>query len=78
MEGLPSGTEVTLAEEASRRNGPARTHAVLSIGPGDSERPGQTPGTIYAESSERFLADLLSLLEIRFSVEWTRSAVRSA
>jgi hypothetical protein len=70
LEGLPSGTEVTL----SGGSGPAamalreRT-LYLTIGPGDAERPGATPGTSMLNPQSASSPILSSLLEIRFSAD---------
>jgi hypothetical protein len=70
IEGLPSGTEVTLAGGS----GPAamalhdRT-LYLSIGPGDSERAGAAPGTSMLNPQSASSPIFSSLLEIHFSVD---------
>jgi hypothetical protein len=70
MEGLPSGTEVTLAG-GSGPNAMALSDRMLylSIGPGDSERAGATPGTSILNPQGASSPIFASLLQIRFSAD---------
>ena len=69
IEGLPSGTEVTLAGGSGPAAMALRDRTLyLSIGPGDSERAGTTPGTSTLNPQSASSPIFSSLLEIRFSV----------
>lgn len=68
MEGLPSGTEVTLAGGSGPSAMALRERTLyLCLGPGDSERPGATPGTSRLNPQPPSSPIFSSLLEIRFS-----------
>jgi hypothetical protein len=70
LEGLPSGTEVTLAGGSGPAAMALRDRTLyLSIGPGDSERSGATPGTSTMNPQSASSPTFSSLLEIRFSAE---------
>src|SRR5215210_3486796 len=70
IEGLPSGTEVTLAGGSGPAAMALRERTLyLSIGPGDSERAGATPGTSTLNPQRASSPIFASLLEIRFSAD---------
>lgn len=70
IEGLPSGTEVTLAGGSGPSAMALRDRTLyLSIGPGDSERAGATPGTSTLNPQGASSPIFSSLLEIRFSAD---------
>lgn len=70
MEGLPSGTEVTLAGGSGPSAMALRERTLyLCLGPGDSERPGATPGTSQLNPRSASSPIFSSLLEIRFSAD---------
>src|SRR4051794_34958818 len=70
MEGLPSGTEVTLAGGSGPTAMALRERTLyLCIGPGDSERAGAAPGTSQLNPQSASSPILSSLLEIRFSAD---------
>jgi hypothetical protein len=70
MEGLPSGTEVTLAGGSGPGAMALRDRTLyLSIGPGDSERAGAAPGTSTLNPQGASSPIFSSLLEIRFSAD---------
>ncbi len=69
MEGLPSGTEVTLAGGSGPAAMALRDRTLyLSIGPGDSERAA-APGTSMLNPQSASSPIFSSLLEIRFSAD---------
>ena len=70
LEGLPSGTEVTLAG-GSGPNAMALRERTLyfTMGAGDSERRGQTPGTSIHNPAGVSSPIFASLLECRFSID---------
>jgi hypothetical protein len=68
IEGLPSGTEVTLAGGSGPAALALRNRTLyLSIGPVDSERAGAAPGTSTLNPQSASSPIFSSLLEIRFS-----------
>jgi len=70
IEGLPSGTEVTLAGGSGPSAMALRERTLyLCLGPGDSERPGATPGTSQLNPRSASSPIFSSLLEIRFSAD---------
>lgn len=70
IEGLPSGTEVTLAGGSGPAAMALRDRTLyLSIGPGDSERAGAAPGTSTLNPQSASSPIFSSLLEIRFSAD---------
>jgi hypothetical protein len=70
MEGLPSGTEVTLAGGSGPTAMALRERTLyLCLGPGDSERAGATPGTSQLNPQSASSPIFSSLLEIRFSAD---------
>jgi hypothetical protein len=70
IEGLPSGTEVTLAGASGPAAMALRDRTLyLSIGPGDSERAGATPGTSTLNPKSVSSPIFSSVLEIRFSAD---------
>lgn len=70
LEGLPSGTEVTLAGGSGPAAIALRDRTLyLSIGAGDSERAGAAPGTSILNPQSASSPIFSSLLEIRFSAE---------
>jgi hypothetical protein len=70
MEGLPSGIEVTLAGSSGPNAMALRDRTLyLSIGPGDAERTGATPGTSMLNPQGASSPIFSSLLEIRFSAD---------
>ena len=70
IEGLPSGTGVTLEGGGGPNAMALRDRTLyLSIGPGDSERPGTTPGTSTLNPLSASSPIFSSLLEIRFSAD---------
>ena len=70
MEGLPSGTEVTLAGGSGPAAMALRDRTLyLSIGPGDLERAGAAPGTSALNPRSASSPIFSSLLEIRFSAD---------
>lgn len=70
IEGLPSGTEVTLAGGSGPAAMALRERTLyLSIGPGDLERMGAAPGTSMLNPKSASSPIFSSLLEIRFSAD---------
>ena len=70
IEGLPSGTEVTLAGASGPAAIALRDRTLyLSIGPGDSERAGAAPGTSTLNPKSASSPIFSSLLEIRFDAD---------
>ena len=70
IEGLPSGTEVTLAGGSGPSAMALRERTLyLCIGPGDAERAGATPGTSILNPQSASSPIFSSLLEIRFSAD---------
>jgi hypothetical protein len=70
VEGLPSGTEVTLAGGSGPSAMALRERTLyFTVGPGDSERRGTAPGTAMHNPQGRSSPIFSSLLEARFSVE---------
>ncbi len=70
IEGLPSGIGVTLEGGGGPNAMALRERTLyLSIGPGDSERPGATPGTSTLNPQSASSPIFSSLLEIRFSAD---------
>jgi hypothetical protein len=70
IEGLPSGTEVTLAGGSGPSAMALRDRTLyLSIGPGYSERAGTTPGTSTLNPKSVSSPIFSSVLEIRFSAD---------
>jgi hypothetical protein len=70
IEGLPSGTEVTLAGGSGPAAMALRDRTLyLTIGPGDSERAGAAPGTSTLNPQSASSPIFSSLLEIRFSAD---------
>ena len=68
IEGLPSGTEVTLAGGSGPGAMVLRDQTLyLTIGPGDSERTGAAPGTSTLNPQSASSPIFSSILEIRFS-----------
>lgn len=70
IEGLPSGTEVTLAGGSGPAAMALRDRTLyLSIGPGDAERAGALPGTSILNPLGASSPIFSSLLQIRFSAD---------
>ena len=70
LEGLPSGTEVTLAGGSGPSAMALRERTLyLTIGPGDAERAGAAPGTSTLNPQSASSPIFSSLLEIRFSAD---------
>lgn len=70
LEGLPSGTEVTLAGGSGPAAMALRERTLyLTIGPGDAERAGTAPGTSILNPQGASSPIFSSLLEIRFSAD---------
>ncbi len=70
IEGLPSGTEVTLAGGSGPAAMVLRERTLyLTIGPGDTERTGTAPGTSTLNPQGASSPIFSSLLEIRFSAD---------
>ena len=70
LEGLPSGTQVTLAGGSGPAAMALRERTLyLTIGPGDSERAGAAPGTSMLNPQGASSPIFSSLLEIRFSAD---------
>ena len=70
LEGLPSGTEVTLAGGSGPSAMALRDRTLyLAIGPGDSERAGTAPGTSILNPQSASSPIFSSVLEIRFSAD---------
>jgi hypothetical protein len=68
IEGLPSGTDVTMAGGSGPTAMALRDRTLyLSIGPGDAERSGAAPGTSILNPESSSSPIFSSLLEIRFS-----------
>ncbi len=70
IDGLPSGTEVTLAGASGPAAMALRDRTLyLTLGPGDSERAGATPGTSILNPQGASSPIFSSLLEIHFSAD---------